>query len=92
MVEYDKCSKPKYDLILHTETIKELSIVMDFKAKMITIDEIMLQMRKIKHLQGTSTLHALKLNYSLAMEPQSTQDATKCSTQILDAKFKKADF
>ena len=25
------------------------------------------------------------------MEPQSTQDATKCVTQILDAKYKKAD-
>jgi hypothetical protein len=25
------------------------------------------------------------------MEPQSTQDATKCETQILEAKYKKAD-
>jgi hypothetical protein len=25
------------------------------------------------------------------MEPQSTQDAAKCDTQILDAKYKKAD-
>jgi hypothetical protein len=25
------------------------------------------------------------------MEPQSTQDATKCVTQILDAKYQKAD-
>jgi hypothetical protein len=33
----------------------------------------------------------LKLNHSLAMEPQSTQEATKHVTQILDAKYQKAD-
>jgi hypothetical protein len=33
----------------------------------------------------------LKLNNSLAMEPKSTLDATKCVTQILDAKHNKAD-
>ncbi len=33
----------------------------------------------------------LKLNHSLAMEPQSTQDATKCVTRILDAKYWKTD-
>ncbi len=37
VVEYDKDSKPQYDLIL---TIKELSIVLNFKAKAMTIDEI----------------------------------------------------
>ncbi len=31
------------------------------------------------------------MNNSLAMEPWSTQDATKCATQILDAKYNKAD-
>jgi hypothetical protein len=41
--------------------------------------------------QGFSTLRVLKLNYSLAMEPHSTQDATKHLRQILDAKYKKAD-
>jgi hypothetical protein len=33
----------------------------------------------------------LKLNHSLAMELQSTQDGTKCATRILDAKYQKAD-
>jgi hypothetical protein len=63
--------------------------VLDFTAKMITIDEIILSMRNINHLQGASTLHLLKLNIILAMEPKSTQDATKCATQILDAKYNK---
>ncbi len=58
---------------------------------MITVDEVKLPMQNIKYLQGSSTLRVLKLNHSLAMEPQSTQDATKRVTQILDAKYKKAD-
>jgi hypothetical protein len=58
--------------------MKELGIVLDLKAKTITIDEIIMPMRNINHLQSaTSMLLALKLNNSLAMEPKSTQDATK---------------
>ncbi len=49
------------------------------------------QCQNINYLQGSSTLRALKLNHSLAMEPHSTQDTTKHVTRILDAKYKKAD-
>ena len=58
---------------------------------MITIDEIILPMRNINNLQGSSMLRALRHNHSLAKEPQSTQDATKHATQILDAKYSTAD-
>ncbi len=58
---------------------------------MITIDKVKLPMQNFNYLQGSSTLHALKLNHSLAMEPQSTQDATKHVMWILDAKYQKAD-
>jgi hypothetical protein len=71
--------------------MKELGIVLDFKAKTTTIDEIILPMRNINHLQGASMLRALNLINSLAMEPQSTQDANKRAMWILDAKYKKAD-
>jgi hypothetical protein len=71
--------------------MEEYNFVLDFKSKMITIDEIILPMRNIKNLQGASTLCALKLNHGLAMEPQSTQDATKHVTWILDAKYSKTD-
>jgi hypothetical protein len=81
---YKKSSKPQYDLILGTKIMKELGIVLDFKAKMITIDEIILPMRNINHLQGTS-LRALKLNNSLAMEPKSTGCYQTCN---LDSRFK----
>ncbi len=88
VVEYDKGSKLQYDLILGTDTMKWLDIVLNFKAKMITMDEIILPMRNINYLQGACTLCGLKLNNSLAMEPQSTQDATKRATWILHAKYK----
>jgi hypothetical protein len=53
---------------------------------MVTVEEVKLPMQNITHLQGSSTLHGLKLNHSLAIEPHSTQDATKHVTWILDAK------
>jgi hypothetical protein len=48
--------------------MKELGIVLDFKANTITIHEITLPIRNINSLQRTSTLHVLKLNYSFATE------------------------
>ena len=90
-VKYDEYSKLQYDLILGTEATKELGIVLDFKAKVISVDEITLPMRNINHLQGHSLLWALKLNNSFAKEPISTPDATKRAVQILDAKYNKAD-
>ncbi len=91
MVEYNKDSKPQYDLILGTETMEEFGIILDFKDKIITIDEVILPMRNINNLQGTSILGVLKHNYSLAIELQSTQDTTQHATRILDAKYSKAD-
>ena len=65
--------------------MKELGIVLDFKSKTRTTDEITLPMRHINLLQGASALCALKLNNSLAREPLSTLDATKHVARILDA-------
>jgi hypothetical protein len=58
---------------------------------MVTVDEVKLPMQNFNYLQGSSTLRALKLYHSLAMEPHSTQDPTKRVTWILDAKYQKAD-
>jgi hypothetical protein len=44
IVEYDKINKPQYDIILGVKTMKEYGIILDFKDKMITIDEIKLPM------------------------------------------------
>jgi hypothetical protein len=89
ILEYNKINMPQYDLILVVKTMKKYGIVLDFKDKMITIDEVKLPMQNINYLQGSSTFRALKLNHSLAMEPHSTQDATKCAMQILDVKYQK---
>jgi hypothetical protein len=51
VVKYGKDSKPKYDLILGTDTMKELGSILDFKAKMITIDEIIFPMKNINNLK-----------------------------------------
>jgi hypothetical protein len=71
--------------------MEKYGVILDFKDKMITVDEVKLPMQNINYLQGSSTLRALKLNHSLAMEPHSTQDDTKHATWILDAKFEKAE-
>jgi hypothetical protein len=91
ILEYDKINKPQYDLILGVKTMKKYGIILDFKDKMKTVDEVKLPMRNINYLQGSSNLRVLWLDHSLAMEPQSTQDATKRVTRILDAKYQKAD-
>jgi hypothetical protein len=91
IVEYDMNNKPQYDLSLGVKTMKKYGIILDFKDKMITVDEVKLPMQNINYLQGFSTLCALQLNHGIAMEPQSIQDAFKRVTWILDAKNQKAD-
>jgi hypothetical protein len=83
IVKYDKINKPQYDLILGVKTMKKYGIILDFK-DIITVDEVKLPIQNINYLQGSSTLCALRLNHSLAMELQSTQNATKHVTRILD--------
>ncbi len=80
-------NKPQYELIIGVKTVKKYGIILDFKDKMITIDEVKLPMQNINYLQGSSIFCVLRLNHSLAMEQQSTQDATKHVTLILDAKY-----
>jgi hypothetical protein len=66
--------------------MEEFGIILDYKEKMITIDEVKLPMQSINYLQGSSTLRVIKLYHSLAMEPHSTQDAAKYVMWILDTK------
>jgi hypothetical protein len=53
VVKYDKNNRSQYDLILGTVSMKEFGIILNFRDKMITIDEIILPMRDINNLQGT---------------------------------------
>ncbi len=45
VVKYDENNRPQYDLILGTVSMKEFGIILNFRDKMITIDEIILPMR-----------------------------------------------
>ncbi len=65
IVEYDKNNRRQFGLILGVKTMKKYGIILDFKDKMITVDEVKLPMQNINYLQGSSTLRALKLNHSL---------------------------
>ncbi len=72
--------------------MNELGIILDFKSKIITIDEVVLPMQNIDKLTA-SKKKALKLNNSLAqnVDPLSTSKAMQCTVLIIDAKYKKAD-
>jgi len=98
VVEYNKegMIKPGFDLILGSNTLKELGIVLDFRTKQITIDDISLPMRDITKLQTkVATKKAWTVNNSIyhntTNEPQSTLEATSRLINILDAKYEKAD-
>ena len=93
VVEYDKkkMTRPMYDLILGCKTMKELGIVLDFRTKEITIDEIILPMRDINSLTTSKLESTWTVNNSMAQEPHSTQEATQQVVHILDAKYEKAD-
>jgi hypothetical protein len=69
--------------------MKKYGTILDFKDKIITVDEVKLPFQNINYLQGYSTLRVLKLNHSLALELHSTQDTTKHVTRILDANIRK---
>jgi hypothetical protein len=91
--EYDqKMSKPVFDLIIGCNSMEKLGIVMNFKAKSITIDKIILPMRNIANLKNkTKVKEAWGISNAIAHEPISTELATQRAVKILDANCKKAD-
>ncbi len=93
--EYDgmKISKTGLDLILGTNTLKELVIVLNFQTKEIDIDEIILPMRDISKLSTRAKIEtAWMANDSVMIhEPKSTLEAMQRVVKILDAKYEKAD-
>eukprot|EP00804_Cyclotella_cryptica_P023885 CCRYP_010023-RA/>CCRYP_010023-RA protein AED:0.37 eAED:0.36 QI:0/0/0/1/1/1/2/0/274 len=89
-------TKPGFDLILGSNTLKELGIVLNFWTKEITVDDISLPMRDINKLKTRAAVErAWTINNSIyqdtSKEPQSTLEATKRLIHILDAKYDKAD-
>ena len=88
IVEFDSDEyTPQFDLILGTQTMQELGIILDFKQKFITIDEICLPMRKLKELKKPNIVYQMYKN----TEPKSTAEMTDRAVRILDANYEKAD-
>ncbi len=95
IVEYDgtTMSKPGFDLILGTNTLKELGIVLNFRTKGIDIDEIILPMRDISKLSTRAKIERAWManNNVMIHEPKSTLEATQGVVKILDARYERAD-
>jgi hypothetical protein len=91
--KYDqRMGKPVFDLIIGCNSMERLGIVINFKHKTITIDEIILPMRNIASLTNKSKIkEAWAISNALAHEPISTEQATQRAMKILDASYKKAD-
>ena len=88
IMDYDTANyDPKFDLIIGTNTMKELGIVLDFSREMIMIDKIDLPMRKVEEIQKPNKLYQMYKN----VEPESTKELTKRALRILDAKYEKAN-
>ncbi len=79
IVEYEVgAPSPLYNLIISKQTLHDISAVLDFKEKTITIDSILLPMRNIVNLQlKPSVTKALQHNTVQAQEP-----VTVCLTSI----------
>jgi hypothetical protein len=50
IAKYDRNNKPQYGLILGFRTMKKYGIILDFKDKMITVDEVKLPMQNINYI------------------------------------------
>ena len=79
--------KPAFDLIIGTDTMPE--IILDFKEKIITIDEIKLPMQNIKDLLSSNKVALSYQNCLVSVESRSTELATQRILKILDAKYEK---
>jgi hypothetical protein len=79
VVEYGKEPKPQYNLILGNKTMKKLGIVLDFKSKTITIDEITLPMRNINLLKGAhQKQHHVPYSRAILMNGTFFADTSDC--------------
>ena len=84
-------TKSVYDLILGCNTMKEFGLVLDFRTKQITIDEISLPMRNINSIASIKLEKAWAVNSSMVHDPMTTKNATQRVVEIFDASYKKAD-
>ena len=88
VVEYDEAtmSKPGFDLIAGSNTLKELGIILDFRTKEIIIDEISLPMRDMNNLRTRAAANkAWTMNNSIY---QSTPKSCRAHSRLQNASSK----
>ena len=83
-----EAKKPAYDLIIGVKSMINMGVILDFKTKKVTLDEITLDMEP---LEAFPDQHTLNSTYRAYLEPASTREATNRAVEILDANYKKAD-
>ncbi len=85
-------SEPGFDLILSTNTLKDIGIIVNFWIKEIDIDGIILPMRDITKLSTRAKIvRAWMANNSIMIHEHKRNEAAKGVVKILDAKYEKAD-
>ena len=80
---------PMYDLIIGLETLAEWKTILNFHDKTVTIDHVELPMQSLQSLNNNPKM--LNNLYREATEPAISRVATNRVTQILDAKYEKAN-
>ena len=81
-------AQPAYDLIIGIQTMINMGVILNFKTKKVTIDEISLDMVPLSTFPNQRTLNSTFRSF---LEPASTREATNRAVEILDANYKKAD-
>jgi hypothetical protein len=79
---------PIYNVILGIVSLGQMGTILNFAEETITIYHVMLPMRPHDNFLD---LKALNYRYWGNLEPNSTQNATKCAEDILDAVYEEVD-
>ena len=90
IVEMPKSSPmPGYDIILGVRTMAQLSCVLNFDDRSITLDGSTLPMSISSELKARANVHdATRIEF---LEPTATLELTQRAVRILDANYEKAD-
>jgi len=79
---------PTYDLILGVETLTKLGAILNFQELSVTINQQTLPMKSFDQLRNFKDLREQMKAFT---EPASTRQATSRVSEILDAKYEKAN-
>ena len=85
VLDTDDC---QYDMILDRNSLQDLEITIDSQSDMIEWQEFKIPMKDPVELHMNEQLFMV---FTETLEPEAIKSSNKCITQILDAKYEKAD-